>query len=589
MSITQQELDQAFSDYEKKYGGRKEDYFALLYLSKEYNCPIEELEQQVAFGGNDYGIDAFHFDKERHNLYIFQFKWSENHNLFKESFKRLKSAGIERVFGNSLQDQNQNQLLIKLKSIINENYEIIDHVLIYFIFNGDPESAEKSSVLDSLREDLEAKKHIIDGFFGSRQVKLTFQFISNKSKKFGAYTHTKRTHKYKINIEEKIKKETATGEVQHVCFVKLMDLYRMYLEMGQRFFERNIRAGLSADKPPNREIRKSLANIVLKMAEKPDVFAFNHNGVTISAENLDFENGSTFITEPRILNGAQTLTSLAKFMEENEKNPLIKKNENLLESIYVLAKIIRANSDEFIINVTICNNRQNPVESWNLRANDLLQCEFQDKFQNELHIYYERQEKAFENIFIKELENRDITQQKAIQIKPLAQAFLACQGEIDRMSRLSEVFENDNTYRNTFRDSYLHGDVRKILLVYKIHFRLRRIIREILERGQNKYYYLTNARNLIWALLIQAIFNDERLNEYCEQYGTQIYMEADFTEILNSLASRRVRPIISKVVENKQYKEMIENDKFSFLRTKEMYRRCMNIAYDRFGWNKKSF
>jgi hypothetical protein len=108
-------LDRAFVDYKSKYGGVKEDYFALLYLAEEFGKPVHDVARQVAFGTNDFGIDAFHFDRDRRNLYLFQFKWSENYQLFKESLTRLASAGMERVFGNPHQIQDQNGRLVTLK------------------------------------------------------------------------------------------------------------------------------------------------------------------------------------------------------------------------------------------------------------------------------------------------------------------------------------------------------------------------------------------------------------------------------------------------------------------------------------------
>jgi len=60
----------------------------------------------------------------------------------------------------------------------------------------------------------------------------------------------------------------------------------MYREMGQRFFERNIRAALPEDKAVNRSIQQSIKRIVLERREDPKVFAFNHNGVTLFAEDL---------------------------------------------------------------------------------------------------------------------------------------------------------------------------------------------------------------------------------------------------------------------------------------------------------------
>ena len=149
MGISKRDLSQAYTDYYHKYGGNKEDYFPLLYISKEFRRPVEEVAHLVAFGGNDYGIDAFFIDRETRNLYLYQFKWAENHNLFKDSFKRIIDSGMERVLGNPIQDKNQNQLLLQLKAAIHESQSIIERVLIHFVFNGDPGAAEQSVVLDS--------------------------------------------------------------------------------------------------------------------------------------------------------------------------------------------------------------------------------------------------------------------------------------------------------------------------------------------------------------------------------------------------------------------------------------------------------
>jgi hypothetical protein len=82
MRITKPEIDEIYKRMQSKYGGIKEDYFALLYLAKEFKLNLEEAaDNQVAFGGTDYGIDAFHFDELRRNLYLFQFKWSADQML----------------------------------------------------------------------------------------------------------------------------------------------------------------------------------------------------------------------------------------------------------------------------------------------------------------------------------------------------------------------------------------------------------------------------------------------------------------------------------------------------------------------------
>ncbi len=63
MAITDREIDQAFSDLKSTYGGVRNDYFALLNLEDAFSLRRDRAIPQMAFGGNGYGIDGFHFDK----------------------------------------------------------------------------------------------------------------------------------------------------------------------------------------------------------------------------------------------------------------------------------------------------------------------------------------------------------------------------------------------------------------------------------------------------------------------------------------------------------------------------------------------
>ena len=45
------------------------------------------------FGGNDYGFDSFHFDASASNLYVLQFKWTENAAFLRNSKLRKKLVG----------------------------------------------------------------------------------------------------------------------------------------------------------------------------------------------------------------------------------------------------------------------------------------------------------------------------------------------------------------------------------------------------------------------------------------------------------------------------------------------------------------
>ena len=62
----------------------------------------------------------------------------------------------------------------------------------------------------------------------------------------------------------------------------------MHRDLGQRFFDSNIRDGLGEGEAVNRAISNALKQIILDQTESPDVFAFNlHNGITLYAEKVD--------------------------------------------------------------------------------------------------------------------------------------------------------------------------------------------------------------------------------------------------------------------------------------------------------------
>jgi hypothetical protein len=584
MAITDRAIDQAFSDLKKSCGGVRNDYFGLIYLEQEFGIERELAIPRVAFGGNDYGIDGFHFDGEKRNLYLLQFKCSDAHAQFKQSFVRLTEAGMERIFNATSQDQAQNQLLQQIKSCLLENEAVIERVYIHFVFTGDPAEAERSQVLDKLREDLENKKYLIDQRFG-RPVTMVIEFRSARTRKVGSMAHLRKTHTYPIKLDNTVTRPGPNGQTMTVGFIKVVDLQTMYREMGERFFERNIRAALSEDEPVNRSISQSIKRIVLDGKEDPRVFAFNHNGVTLHASALS-ETGDDLlkITEPRLLNGAQTVTTFGRFLKANEGNKLLSDRRDVLENMRVMCRIITDAQPDFVTTVTINNNRQNPVDPWNLHANDMIQLEIQDKFRDDLGIYYERQEKAFENLSDDDLEEQGITQYKAIELTRLARTYLVSDGEIDKLARFREVFEDERIYNQVFDPSRLKADSRKIVLCYKVQFRLRRLVGDIVDKGANKYGYVDRARNLLWALLCQSILNDPKLEERAEEFGRGLSLEAQFTDWLSGFATTRVRFILSDLVADKLYASKAAEGNFSFMRTNAAYKRCMEIAYKRWRW-----
>ncbi len=495
---------------------------------------------------------------------------------------------MERIFSTPNRDEKKNQILIQLRSCLHENRGIIDQVCFRFVFTGDPQEAERSTVLDRLRKDLENKKYLAEKFFTPRDVGFLVEFRSS-SGKAGAVQVARQSSSFSIPVNDLAVLDGPAGEKMHIGFIRLLDLDAMNRAIGSRFFDSNIRYGLGNSEAVNRAIERTLKSIVIDQTEHPSAFAFNHNGITLFAENVEPESGGHRLTSPRLLNGAQTVTTVRAFQESNKDNLKLEQGKVLFEAIRVLCKIITNADPKFVTRVTINNNRQNPVEPWNLHANDLIQLELQDKFQTDLKIYYERQENAFDQLSTEDLAEYGINEEsKAIQMLKLTQTFLLTDGHISRLSEMRRVFEDDKVYEHVFRQSRLKADSRHILLCYKVQFRLRKLAQEIEQKGQTKYYFIHRSRYLLWALICQSILNDEdKLESYAESYTSSMSVPADYTELLSRFATTRVRLLLSELMQDSEYRDRVAEGNLSFLRTDKAFEKCMGYAYKKWRWTHK--
>ena len=584
MQITDEALDQAFQEHRKATGGVRDDYFGVLYLQKEHGLTRAQALAQVSFGGNDHGIDGYHFDRDRRNFYFFQFKYTESYQAFKGSFQRLIDDGVQRVFDADSQESKPDKMIQQIKATLLENQAIVERVYFHFVFLGEPQVAEQSKVLADQRETLENKKHLIDDFL-DRQVTMAIEFKSARSGAV-ASTHVRKTRIYELNVTGQLARDGPDKERMLVGFVRLMELNAIFADLRWQFFERNIRAALA----PEESVNVALKTAIRRIAEGRDpaeVFAFNHNGVTMSAEAVEIQGEQWKVTTPRLLNGAQTVATFNRFLEDNKGNRAVMDRKSTLNDIRVQCRIITKASDQFITTVTINNNRQNPVEPWNLRANDRIQLELADLFIEQVQLLYARHENLLESLTEEDLGTLGVQGGKAIEIYRLGQTFAVADGEVDKLSRMRDVFEDDRLYEQLFSQSRKKNDMRKVVLAYKAGLYAGRLVRQVQEMGSNKYDFVRGARNMLWALTVQGMLNDPRIEQRAEQWGRSLSMEMDFRQWLLDIARTNVRLILSDVIEDKAYREKTEEGNYSFLKSSAAFKRAMELAYKRYKWEKR--
>jgi hypothetical protein len=181
--ISQESINQAFSDLRSVCGGVREDYFGLLYLEREHQVPRDKAINQISFGSDKRGFDGFHFDEERRNLYIFQFQYSQSPASLEEPFIRLVEIGVEDIF-QPTPVSGDNKVLLRLRGCLTESPRLIEKLRFRLVFTGNPYEAECSEVLAGFRDNLISKQHLIARFFSNRHVQITVDF---RSSNWGTY------------------------------------------------------------------------------------------------------------------------------------------------------------------------------------------------------------------------------------------------------------------------------------------------------------------------------------------------------------------------------------------------------------------
>ncbi|MCZ8157213.1 MAG: AIPR family protein [Leptospira sp.] len=591
MAITNEDerrLTLFFNQNKQQFGGKKDDYFALDYLIKKFEKPIAEMVHNVSFGNKDYGFDAFYCDPNRKNFYLYKFNWTENHDVFKESMDQIKNEGLGQIFESANhKDAKKNGFLNRIISELEENKNVIENIYLHFVFKGDVESAENSKGLQNRKEEIELKEHILKEYFQKSNLRFFIEYISDRRSASKPIQTKSFEIKLSDTIQHELRSQTEGDHKMYCGFVALTDIHKMYKALQFKFFDRNIRAGLSENNSPNQKIRESLKNICIKKTNPPEYFGFLHNGITLVAEKIELSEKTMMLYSPRLLNGAQTISSFDTFLEANQNHKSFDKNT--LSKIKILAKIIESDiAADFVNHVTIANNQQNPVEPWHLRANDTIQCDIQDKFEKELQIFYSRQENSFSSIDVSELEELGLDTSRDIGIKDVAKVLLGVKAEVDNISKLKFVFESPTLYNQIFDPACLYWDFRVLVLGYKILKFLKPITTYLRDNSSEKHQYaIGKSSNLIFCLMIQMILNHKKLETYATEYGTSLKQEATFRDELKELALSKILPIYRTFLNDSDVKIKIDSGKLSFLNTKETFKRFMKLSHEKYGWTLK--
>ena len=204
----------------------------------------------------------------------------------------------------------------------------------------------KKDFKDALTKKLSLKKRIIT-------IKdISAEFISQTRKKHEV-SITNRVDALHYNLNKTTGESYPSG---YVYIASLCDIVNLYNSIGDSLFDLNVRYKISDELDVEKEITKTLT-------DKPQEFWFNNNGITIISNADEFKCDRPSVIEFlnsdcfSVINGAQTITTAAKWYNENEKD------KDKIKDAWVLLRVVLVNdiAQSFAKDVSVSLNRQKSI------------------------------------------------------------------------------------------------------------------------------------------------------------------------------------------------------------------------------------
>jgi len=149
--------------------------------------------------------------------------------------------------------------------------------------------------------------------------------------------------------------------VGKVMLIDLLGMLKTAYNKRYNIFEDNIRVDQN-----DKSLECSFGNTISEQKAK---FYLFHNGVTISCKNLENISSpySFNITNPQIINGCQSLSTLFKMYQDK------KISEDDCKKIMILARFFQTKDENEVNSICQSTNTQRKIEKWDLRTNDFVQ------------------------------------------------------------------------------------------------------------------------------------------------------------------------------------------------------------------------
>ncbi len=328
----------------------------------------EDCMNRICDGPNDEGVDAIFIDERDYTINIIQTKIVEDFKNIERNYSenevKVTLSGFRLITKGSFSGKVNHQL----EALCKEYHDLLNTgmykvKICFFHLNKKPVSLKYVSELKKEFKNVDVEFIDFDNLYAFYVQGYLSQVKSAPEK-------------VSLNIiGDVLKKDKPSASL--VITVSAKDIAKLYIDHGDKIFQSNVRYFLgNRNKSINKEIENTSAD-----SEKSKNFWYYNNGITMICRkiNLPPNNKLVIIEKMQIINGAQTTRALAEALKEGEL-----KNE-----AEVLVKIIENVNKDFIEDVTLYTNNQNPIKLRDLCSNDEVQINIQ-KILHGYGYFYER-------------------------------------------------------------------------------------------------------------------------------------------------------------------------------------------------------
>lgn len=285
------------------------------------------------------------------------------------------------------------------------------------------------------------------------------------------------------------------------------DLARAYKEHKGNVLEQNLRYGLQGG-----QINKGI-DVTLKDSKKRKNFWYYNNGITIICDSYEIKEGSIFIQNAQIVNGAQTTKAIYGVSLSLGLEPL--------REVSVLARIIKTNKDEDLISdIRDFNNKQNPTKPRDFVSHLKEQEKLQGEFELLNYFYEIKRGEKHEEIKAKWIKRKNLA---IIDNLTVAQAYCSFIGKpAQAKSQKNSLLDSNGEY---YKEIFA-VNARTLLLAYKCYEFAKVSLKEFKKRTKNnvkedKDFMLHGTTHIVAVMgkLITEVVGVDRIIKENELFG----------------------------------------------------------------------